>query len=51
MNIGDLVIDDWDQIAIITSFVDNMGDRVRIRYIVDGVIRTSWASNLYPLRS
>ena len=49
MNIGDLVIDDWDQIAIITSFV-GVGDRVRIKYIIDGVVRTSWASNLYPLK-
>jgi len=50
MNIGDLVEDEWGQIAIVTSFV-GVTDRVRIRYIVDGVIRTSWASNLYPLRS
>lgn len=50
MNIGDLVIDDWDQIAIVTSFV-GVTDRVRIKYILDGVVRTSWASNLYPLRS
>ena len=50
MNIGDLVMDDWDQIAIVTSFV-GATDRVRIRYILDGVIRTSWASNLYPIRS
>ncbi len=48
MNIGDLVEDDWGQIAIVTSFV-GVTDRVRIRYILDGVIRTSWASNLYLL--
>ena len=50
MNIGDLVEDDWGQIAIVTSFV-GATNRVRIRYIIDGVIRTSWVSNLYPLRS
>ncbi len=50
MNIGDLVTDEWDQIAIVTSFV-GATDRVRIRYILDGVIRTSWASNLYPIQS
>lgn len=49
MNIGDLVVDDWDQIAIVTSFV-GVTDRVRIKYIIDGVVRTSWASNLHPLK-
>ena len=50
MKIGDLVMDDWDQIAIITSQV-GVTDRWRLVYIIDGTIRTSWGSNLYPLRS
>jgi len=48
MNIGDLVTDEWDQIAIVTSFV-GVTDRVNIKYIIDGVARTTWLSNLYPL--
>ena len=48
MNIGDLVADEWEQIAIITSFV-GVTDRVRVKYILDGVVRTTWLSNLNPL--
>ena len=50
MSIGDLVMDDWNQIAIVTSFV-GVTDRVRIRYIQCGTEISSWASNLYPIRS
>ena len=47
MNIGDLVYDEWGDLAIITSQV-GVTDRWRIRYITGG-ISTSWESNLYPL--
>ena len=50
MNIGDLVKDEWEQIAIVISFV-GVTNRVRIKYISDGLVRAAWASNLYPLRS
>ena len=50
MNIGDLVEDEWGDLAIIVSQV-GVTDRWRIRYITNGYKSTSWASNLYPLRS
>ena len=49
MNIGDLVTDDWGDLAIITSFV-GVTDRARVKYILDGVLRTTWLSNLHPLK-
>ena len=48
MNIGDLVIDEWGHIAIITSQV-GVTDRWRLKYIRCGGVSTSWGSNLYPL--
>jgi hypothetical protein len=48
MNIGDLVTDNWDQLAIIISFV-GVTDRVIVKYIANGEVRTLWASNLYLL--
>ena len=50
MNIGDLVADEWDQLAIITSQV-GVTDRWRIVYILCGSVSTAWESNLYPIRS
>ena len=50
MNIGDLVEDEWGDLAIIVSQV-GVTDRWRIRYITGGYISTSWGSNLYPIRS
>ena len=48
MNIGDLVHDEWGDLAIITSQV-GVTDRWRIRYITGGYKSTSSGSNLYPL--
>ena len=48
MNIGDLVVDEWGEIAIITSQVGVL-DRFRIKYILTGGIASAWGSNLYPL--
>jgi hypothetical protein len=50
MNIGDLVEDDWGQIAIVTSQV-GVTDRWRIVYIQCGTEISAWGSNLYPIRS
>jgi len=50
VNIGDLVEDEWGDLAIIVSQV-GVTDRWRIRYITGGYISTSWESNLYPIRS
>ena len=48
MNIGDLVSDEWGDLAIITSQVGVL-DRFRIKYIFRGGIASAWSSNLYPL--
>ena len=48
MNIGDLVVDEWDQLAIVTSQV-GVTDRWRIKYIQCGTEISSWGSNLYSL--
>lgn len=50
MNIGDLVEDEWGEIAIITSQV-GATDRWRLKYILTGAMATAWGSNLYPLGS
>ena len=50
MNIGDLVHDEWEQLAIITSQV-GATDRWRIVYIQCGTEISAWGSNLYPIRS
>ena len=50
MNIGDLVTDEWDQLAIITSQV-GVTDRWIIVYIQCGTELLAWGSNLYPLDS
>ena len=50
MNIGDLVVDEWEQLAIITSQVGVTG-RWRIKYIQCGTEISAWGSNLYPIRS
>ena len=51
MNIGDLVFDERNYLAIITSQVGFQTDRWRIKYINTGCYDTAWASNLYPIRS
>ena len=48
MNIGDLVEDEWGEIAIITSQV-GVTDRWRLKYIATGVDSVAWGANLYPL--
>ena len=48
MNIGDLVTDEWGDMAIILSQVGVL-DRFRIKYIFRGGIASAWGSNLYPL--
>jgi len=48
MNIGDLVVDEWGEIAIITSQV-GVTDRWRLKYIITGIVSTVWGSRLYPL--
>ena len=48
MNIGDLVFDEWNYLAVITSQV-GVSDRWRIKYINSGGRSTAWGSNLYPL--
>ena len=48
MNIGDLVYDEWGDLAIIVSQV-GVSDRWRLKYIVTRVRSTAWGSNLYPL--
>ena len=50
MSIGDLVEDEWDQLAIVTSQV-GVTDRWRIVYIQCGTEISAWGSNLYPIRS
>ena len=55
MNIGDLVHDEWGDLAIIVSqvgshVVSDLGLRWRIKYIRCGGISTAWGSNLYPLK-
>jgi hypothetical protein len=50
MNMGDLVTDEWGDLAIIVSQV-GVSDRWRIRYITSGYTITSWGSRLYPIRS
>ena len=50
MNIGDLVVDEWDQLAIIASQV-GVTDRWRLVYIQCGTEISAWGSNLYPIRS
>ena len=49
MNVGDLVHDEWGDLAIITSQV-GVTDRWRIKYIRCGGVSTSWGSNLYLLK-
>ena len=49
MNIGDLVTDEWGDLAIITSQV-GVTDRWRLKYILRRGVSTSWGSNLYPLK-
>lgn len=54
MNIGDLVMDEWGDLAIIVSqvgshTVSDLGLRWRLKYIRCGGISTAWGSNLYPL--
>ena len=54
MRIGDLVMDEWGYLAIITSqvgshAVSNLGLRWRIKYIFRGGIASAWGSNLHPL--
>lgn len=48
MNIGDLVVDDWGEIAIITSQA-GVTDRWMLKYIITGAVSVAWGSNLYPL--
>ena len=48
MNIGDLVEDDWGEIAIITSQA-SVKDRWYLKYIATGAIAIAWGANLYPL--
>ena len=50
MQTGDLVVDDWGDLAIITSQV-GVTDRWRLKYIITGAISVAWGSSLYPLRS
>ena len=50
MKIGDLVEDEWGEMAIITSQVGVI-NRWRLKYILTGIVSTSWESNLSPLRS
>ena len=50
MNIGDLVTDEWGDMAIVLSQVGAI-NRWRIKYISHGGISTAWESNLYPIRS
>ena len=50
MNIGDLVFDEWNYLAIVIAEV-GMSDRWRIKYINTGCHSTAWGSNLYPIRS
>ena len=50
MNIGDLVTDEWGDLAIVMAEV-GMSDRWRIKYIDTGACSTAWGSNLYPIRS
>lgn len=50
MEIGDLVEDEWGEMAIITSQVGVI-NRWRLKYILTGIVSTSWESNLSPLRS
>ena len=48
MNIGDLVIDEWGEMAIIIGEI-GVVDRFRIKYIATGGVSAAWGSNLYPL--
>ena len=50
MKVGDLVEDDWGDLAIIVSQV-GVTDRWRLKYIRCGGVSTAWGSKLYLLRS
>ena len=49
MNIGDLVRDEWGEIAIVMSPVGFVKGRWRIRYLTTGGKATVWEQMLYPL--
>jgi len=49
MNIGDLVRDEWGEMAIIMSPVGFVKGRWRIRYLRTGGKATVWEQMLYPL--
>lgn len=56
MNVGDLVSDEWGDLAIIVSqvgshAVSDLGLRWRLKYILTGIVSASWGSNLHPIRS
>ena len=48
MNIGDLVIDQWGEMAIVLSQVGAI-NRWRIKYVSHGGISTAWEDSLYPI--
>ena len=49
MNIGDLVKDEWGEIAMVMSRVGFIKGRWRIRYLTTGGKATCWEQSLYPL--
>lgn len=49
MKVGDLVKDEWGEIAIIMSPVGFIKGRWRIRYLRTGGKSTCWEQSLYPL--
>ena len=49
MKVGDLVKDEWGEIAIIMSRVGIVKGRWRIRYLTTGGKATCWEQSLYPL--
>ena len=50
MNIGDLVTDDWGDLAIIIAQV-GVVDRWVIQYVESQQRFSMWGSNLFPIRS
>ena len=49
MKVGDLVIDEWGEMAIVMSRVGFVKGRWRIRYLTTGGKATVWEQMLYPL--
>jgi len=48
MKIGDIVEDEWGEIAIIIGQI-GVTDRWHLKYVATGDLASAWGSKLYPL--